>query len=62
MYERMRVACILWAENVCAEYSQQQNPKLKYELANALEYGIPIRIWLLLVRMSLRRISIRSII
>ena len=27
MYERMRVVSILWAENVCAEYSQQQpNP------------------------------------
>ena len=41
MKDRMRVTRMLWDANISAEFSQQENPKLKYELANALERGIP---------------------
>ena len=41
MKHRMRLAQMLWDANISAEFSQQDNPKLKYELANALERGIP---------------------
>ena len=32
---------MLWDANISAEFSQQVNPKLKYELADALEREIP---------------------
>ena len=44
MKERMRVAQRLWDANISAEFSQQENPKLKYELADALERGIPFMV------------------
>lgn len=39
--ERMKIAKLLWDANISAEFSQQENPKLKYEIANALERSIP---------------------
>ena len=41
MKHRMRVTRMLWDANISAEFSQQDNPKLKYELSNALDRGIP---------------------
>jgi histidyl-tRNA synthetase len=41
MVERMKVAKLLWDANISAEYNQQDNPKLKYEIANALDRNIP---------------------
>lgn len=32
---------MLWDANISAEFSQQDNPKLKYELADSLEREIP---------------------
>ena len=42
MKHRMKLAQMLWDANISAEFSQQDNPKLKYEIANALDRGIPI--------------------
>jgi histidyl-tRNA synthetase len=42
--EKMRVTRILWDSNISAEFSQQENPKLKYEIANALDRGIPFMV------------------
>jgi len=44
MVERMKLARILWDANISAEFSQQDNPKLKYELSNALERAIPFMV------------------
>ena len=44
MKDRMRTAQLLWDANISAEFSQQENPKLKYELANALDRGIPFMV------------------
>lgn len=44
MLERMRVAQILWDANISAEFNQQENPKLKYEIANALDRNIPFMV------------------
>lgn len=41
MKHRMKLTRMLWDANISAEFSQQENPKLKYELANALERAIP---------------------
>ena len=41
MVERMKLAKRLWDANISAEFSQQDNPKLKYEIANALDRDIP---------------------
>jgi histidyl-tRNA synthetase len=41
MKHRMKVARMLWDANISAEFSQQDNPKLKYELADSLEREIP---------------------
>lgn len=40
MVERMKLAKHLWDAKISAEFSQQDNPKLKYEIANALDRGI----------------------
>jgi histidyl-tRNA synthetase len=42
--EKMRINRILWDSNISAEFSQQENPKLKYEIANALDRGIPFMV------------------
>jgi len=39
--ERMKLAKVLWDANISAEFSQQENPKLKFEIANALDRQIP---------------------
>ncbi|KAL3803901.1 hypothetical protein ACHAW5_010671 [Stephanodiscus triporus] len=41
MRERMKLAKVLWDANISAEFSQQENPKLKFEIANALDRQIP---------------------
>ena len=42
--EKMRVTRMLWDSNISAEFSQQENPKLKYEIANALDREIPFMV------------------
>lgn len=44
MVERMKVTKLLWDANISAEFSQQENPKLKYEIANALDRNIPFMV------------------
>ena len=44
MKDRMRLTKVLWEANISAEFSQQENPKLKYELTNALDRGIPFMV------------------
>jgi histidyl-tRNA synthetase len=44
MKERMKVTRILWDAKISAEFSQQDNPKLKYELTDALEREIPFMV------------------
>ncbi len=44
MLERMKVAKLLWDSNISAEFNQQENPKLKYEIANALDRNIPFMV------------------
>jgi histidyl-tRNA synthetase len=44
MKERMKVSRLLWDANISAEFSQQENPKLKYELQDALDRGIPFMV------------------
>jgi len=42
--QRMKLAKVLWDANISAEFSQQDNPKLKFEIANALERDIPFMV------------------
>ncbi|KAI2504569.1 Anticodon binding of tRNA [Fragilaria crotonensis] len=42
--EKMRITRMLWDSNISAEFSQQENPKLKYEIANALDREIPFMV------------------
>ena len=42
--ERMKLANVLWDANISAEFSQQENPKLKFEIANALDRQIPFMV------------------
>ncbi|KAL3772782.1 hypothetical protein ACHAWU_003341 [Discostella pseudostelligera] len=42
--ERMKLAKVLWDANISAEFSQQENPKLKFEIANALDRQIPFMV------------------
>eukprot|EP00545_Synedropsis_sp_CCMP1620_P000293 CAMPEP_0119005134 /NCGR_PEP_ID=MMETSP1176-20130426/1545_1 /TAXON_ID=265551 /ORGANISM="Synedropsis recta cf, Strain CCMP1620" /LENGTH=932 /DNA_ID=CAMNT_0006956907 /DNA_START=89 /DNA_END=2887 /DNA_ORIENTATION=+ len=42
--EKMRVTRLLWDSNLSAEFSQQENPKLKYEITNALDRKIPFMV------------------
>jgi len=44
MQERMKLTKILWDANISAEFSQQENPKLKFEIANALDRDIPFMV------------------
>lgn len=44
MKERMKVTRLLWDAKMKAEFSQQENPKLKYELTDALEREIPFMV------------------
>jgi histidyl-tRNA synthetase len=44
MLERMGVCKLLWDSNISAEFNQQDNPKLKYEIANALDRAIPFMV------------------
>jgi len=39
--QRMRIAKLLWAANISAEYTHQDNPKFKKQLDDVLERGIP---------------------
>jgi len=41
MIERMKLSKLLWNANISAEFNQQPNPKLKFEIANALDRDIP---------------------
>jgi len=44
MKEKMKIARILWDAKVSAEFSQQENAKLKKELQNALDRDIPFMV------------------
>jgi histidyl-tRNA synthetase len=44
MKEKMRIARILWDNKLSAEFSQQENAKLKKELQNALDRDIPFMV------------------
>ena len=44
MVERMKLARQLWDANISAEFSQQDNPKLKYEITDALDRDIPFMV------------------
>ena len=44
MQERMKLTNVLWNANISAEFSQQDNPKLKFEIANALDRDIPFMV------------------
>lgn len=44
MPHRMRVAQLLWNANISSEYSHLDNPKLKKQLDDVLERGIPFMI------------------
>lgn len=44
LQQRMKLTNLLWAANISAEFNQQENPKLKFEIANALERGIPFMV------------------
>ena len=44
MLERMKLAKLLWDSNISAEFNQQENPKLKFEIANALDRDIPFMV------------------
>uniref|UniRef100_A0A7S1UXW1 histidine--tRNA ligase n=1 Tax=Grammatophora oceanica TaxID=210454 RepID=A0A7S1UXW1_9STRA len=41
LQERMKITRMLWDANLSAEFTQQETPKVKYELASALDRGIP---------------------
>mmetsp|Transcript_26603 Transcript_26603/g.57187 ORF Transcript_26603/g.57187 Transcript_26603/m.57187 type:complete len:132 (+) Transcript_26603:631-1026(+) len=42
--DRMKLTKVLWDANISAEFSQQENPKLKFEITNALERQIPFMV------------------
>jgi len=42
--ERMKIAQTLWTANISAEYAHQDNPKLKKQLDEVLERGIPFMV------------------
>jgi histidyl-tRNA synthetase len=42
--ERMRIAKLLWQNNIPAEYSHLENPKFKKQLDEALERYIPVMV------------------
>jgi histidyl-tRNA synthetase len=42
--ERMKLTKVLWDANISAEFSHQDNPKLKFEIARALEDQIPFMV------------------
>mmetsp|Transcript_10889 Transcript_10889/g.17700 ORF Transcript_10889/g.17700 Transcript_10889/m.17700 type:complete len:955 (-) Transcript_10889:45-2909(-) len=42
--QRMKLTKVLWDANISAEFSQQENPKLKFEIANALDREIPFMV------------------
>ena len=42
--ERMKLTKVLWDGNISAEFSHQDNPKLKFEIARALEDQIPFMV------------------
>jgi Histidyl-tRNA synthetase len=44
MLEKMKVTKLLWDANISAEFNQQENPKLKYEIADALGRNIPFMV------------------
>jgi len=44
MIERMKVSQLLWDSNISAEFNQQENPKLKFEITNALDRDIPFMV------------------
>ena len=44
MKERMKVTRLLWDAKIKAEFSQQENPKIKYELTDALDREIPFMV------------------
>jgi histidyl-tRNA synthetase len=44
MLEKMKVTKLLWDANISAEFNQQENPKLKYEIADALDRNIPFMV------------------
>jgi histidyl-tRNA synthetase len=44
MKEKMKIAQILWDGKLSAEFSQQENAKLKNELRNALDREIPFMV------------------
>jgi histidyl-tRNA synthetase len=44
MKEKMKIARLLWDANISAEFSQQENAKLKKEVVNALDREIPFMV------------------
>jgi len=44
LLDRMKLTKVLWDANISAEFSQQENPKLKFEIANALDRQIPFMV------------------
>jgi histidyl-tRNA synthetase len=44
LHHKMKLTNILWSANISAEFNQQENPKLKFEIANALERNIPFMV------------------
>jgi histidyl-tRNA synthetase len=44
LHHRMKLTNLLWAANISAEFNQQESPKLKFEIANALERDIPFMV------------------
>jgi histidyl-tRNA synthetase len=44
MMERMRISKLLWDAKISAEFNQQENPKLKFEIADALDRSIPFMV------------------
>ena len=42
--QRMKVARALWTANISAEYSHQDNPRLKKQLDEVLERAIPFMV------------------
>lgn len=44
LVERMKLAQVLWANNLSAEYSHLENPKFKRQLDHALGENIPVMV------------------
>mmetsp|Transcript_1016 Transcript_1016/g.1466 ORF Transcript_1016/g.1466 Transcript_1016/m.1466 type:complete len:867 (-) Transcript_1016:303-2903(-) len=44
MKERMKLTKTLWNAKISAEFSQKENPKLKFEIASALDRSIPFMV------------------